>query len=438
MRNDDSSLLGWLGYRVPKEFTKARWLGSLIGVILVLLVFLLIVGIFTRLAQSILFSKEIPNIRDAGLALAAVVGFPFIVWRSVVAHRQVETARDELFNDKLNEAIESLHARYQVTERQGDDGYVDIWKDDIIKRNGAIDRLEALAIERPFEAPRIARTLCVHLRELTREHRPETPPEGATPDGIRHWAQNLQVKRSDMESAAQVLGRLSEKTGIPPKDLAIDLSGVNLQAMRLEHLNFEHAILNDCHLDGALLNGAKLNGAKLNGAKLNEATLNNAKLNEAKLNEAELNGARLIWAELNEARLNGAKLRQAHLNEAELNRAKLFGTELNEVEFGGAELNGAKLNRARLHWATFDKSIDLKDAETTASALRSVNLSDAEYVTEFVKSAFGDRSVILPDDVPFPIDRWPDAKLDNETYQEEYRRFLSDPDAYIPPQHRND
>ncbi|NRP12512.1 Secreted effector protein PipB2 [Aliiroseovarius sp. xm-d-517] len=320
--------------------------------------------------------------------LGATVALPFTIIRLRLTNEQNRHAENVLLNTKLNEAIESLHARYQVTERQGDDGYVDIWKDDIIKRNGAIDRLENLAIKHPEEAPRIARTLCVYLRELTRDHRPETPPEGATPDGIRHWAQNLQVKRSDMETAAQVLGRLSEKAGIPPKDLAIDLSGVNLQAMRLDRLNFEHAILNACHLDGARLNWTELNGARLNGAKLNGAMLNGA----------ELNGARLNWAELNGAKLNGAELNGAMLNGAELN---------------GAELNGAMLNKF-------------------------TDLRDAEYVTEFVKSAFGDRSVILPDDVPFPIDRWPDAELDNETYQDEYARFRENPDAYIPPQHRND
>ncbi|UWP91296.1 pentapeptide repeat-containing protein [Aliiroseovarius crassostreae] len=317
--------------------------------------------------------------------LGATVALPFTIIRLRLTNEQTRHAENVLFNTKLNEAVESLHARYQVTKRTRKDGYVDIWKDDIIKRNGAIDRLEALAIERPSEAPRIARTLCMYLRELTREYPAQTPPEAHK---IWNWAQNLQVKRSDMETAAQVLGRLSEKTGIPPKNLAIDLTGVNLQAMRLDHLNFEHAILNDCHLDGARLNAVKLNEAALNGAMLN--------------------GARLNWAEVNKADLNQAQLHEAQLH--------------------GAQLHGAKLNNPT----------DLKDAQAKASSLRSVNLSHVQHVAEFITSAFGDRSVILPDDVPFPDTRWPDAELNDETYRQEYRRFLKNPDAYIPPQHRND
>ena len=367
--------------------------------------------------------------------LGATVALPFTIIRLRLTNEQTRHAENVLFNTKLNEAVESLHARYQVTERQGKDHYVDIWKDDIIKRNGAIDRLETLAIERPEEAPRIARTLCVYLRELTREYPAQTPTEAHK---IWNWAQNLQVKRSDMETAAQVLGRLSEKAGVPPKDLAIDLSGVNLQAMRLEHLNFEHAILNACHLDGARLNGAELNEAKLNGAELNGAQLNGAKLKVAELNFAKLNKADLNQAQLHEAQLHGAQLNWAGLLGAELKVAKLNFAKLNGANLFAAKLNGAELIGAQLHGAKLNNPTDLKDAQATTSSLRSVNLSHVQHVAEFVKSAFGDRSVILPDDVPFPIDRWPDAKLDDATYQEEYRRFLSDPDAYIPPQHRND
>ena len=89
--------------------------------------------------------------------LAAVVAFPFTVIRLRLtaeqnqnAAKQTQNALDVLFNNKLNEAVESLHSRYQVTIDEKD-----IWKDDIIRRNGAIDRLEALAVERPYEAPRI-------------------------------------------------------------------------------------------------------------------------------------------------------------------------------------------------------------------------------------------------------------------------------------------
>ncbi|MBU0643346.1 MAG: pentapeptide repeat-containing protein, partial [Alphaproteobacteria bacterium] len=279
-------------------------------------------------------------------ALTAVLGgliaLPFTALRLKHTATQTRHAADVLFNEKLNDANTDLHARYQTTEKQEDGTYVDIWKDDIVRRNGAIDRLEALAVEDPSFAPRIARILCVYLKEMSSEHRAEEMPQGLYGVAIRDWARGLTVKRSDMETAAQVLGRLHDKTGVPAKDLAIDLSRVNLQAMRLSELNFEHATMN----------GVKLNGAELSGASLNGDT-------------------------------------------------------------------------------------DLTAVHATGAALRAVNLKGVPKLEDLVTSAFGDASVILPDDIKHLVkDTWPDEELDDKEYHEEWNRFAKELKAYVPPQRR--
>ena len=435
MQDKNDTFLNWIGYQLPKDFTKARWLGGLLGIILVLFVTILVVGIVTQLLRAVFLADTIPNIRDVGLAFAAIIGFPFIVWRSLVAHRQVETSRDELFNTKLNEAIDSLHAQRQITIRDpkhmlaprttiGDEAnetLIDVWEDDIIKRNGAIDRLESLAVGRPSEAPRIARTLCVYLRELTREYPAEAAPENATPEEIRDWADELKVKRSDMETAAQVLGRMYEKTGVTPEDLAIDLSDVNLQAMRLNSLNFEHAQMNNAFLDGAKLNRAELNGARLDGAKLNGAELYEAKVIGVRFNDAFLNCAILC----------GTDLSEMIFNHTELTGADLCGTTLYWANF-----NGTPLRHAMICYANIDCLTEFNISDATGLALKSVDLSKVPNIAEFINSAFGDASVILPKGVARPKS-WPDQDLDDETYQEEWTLFKEAPDAYIPPQNRS-
>ncbi len=344
-------------------------------------------------------------------ALTAVLGgliaLPFTALRLKHTATQTRHAADVLFNEKLNDANTDLHARYQTTEKQEDGTYVDLWQDDIIRRNGAIDRLEALAVEDPSFAPRIARILCVYLREMSSEHRAEEMPQGLQGVAIRDWARGLTVKRSDMETAAQVLGRLHDKTGVSPENLAIDLSRVNLQAMRLSELNFEHATMN-----GVKLNGAELSGAKLNRAELNGAELNFAELNFAELNGAELYGAELNWAKLNLAKLNGAKL-------------------------DWAKLNGAKLNFAELIGASLNGDTDLTAVHATGAALRAVNLKDVPNLEDLVTSAFGDASVILPDGIKHLVkDTWPDEELDDKEYHEERNRFAKELKAYVPPQRR--
>lgn len=90
-------------------------------------------------------------------ALTAVLGgliaLPFTALRLKHTATQTRHAANVLFNEKLNDANTDLHARYQTTEKQEDGTYVDLWQDDIIRRNGAIDRLEALAVEDPSFAP---------------------------------------------------------------------------------------------------------------------------------------------------------------------------------------------------------------------------------------------------------------------------------------------
>jgi hypothetical protein len=286
--------------------------------------------------------------------LGAMVALPFTALRLKHTAAQTQHAANVLFNEKLNDANNDLHARYQTSEKQ-ENGYIDVWKDDIIRRNGAIDRLEALAVERPAMAPRIARMLCVYLREMTRDHPAEKMPEGLTVEEIWKWANGLKVQRSDMETAAQVLGRLHELTQVPVEDLAIDLTGVNLQAMQLSALNFEQATLERAAMDGVELNRAILNRAILNGAILNRAI--------------------------------------------------------------------------------FNEETNLRAVHATAAALRSVNLKDVPNLDGLVKSAFGDASVILPDDIkPLVKDKWPDHELDYLEYTKEWERFKKDPDAYVPPQ----
>jgi uncharacterized protein YjbI with pentapeptide repeats len=273
--------------------------------------------------------------------LGALVALPFTVYRLKLTTEQNRHNENVLFNEKLHQANNDLHAMRQVT-KEGET----IWEDDIIRRNGAIDRLEALAVERPAMAPRIGRILCVYVKELSRDYRAAPAPKDL--DMIVKWSRSLTVKRSDMQSATQALGRMPERTGVPPATLAIDLCHANLQAMDLHGLNFQQAQLDFCNLDGA--------------------NLYETKLNEAKLNVAKLKGAILIRAELNR-------------------------TELNRTELNGAKLNGSILIEAILDGVVFDMETELTSVSLDGAALRNVDLSGFPEMLNALKLAFGDASV---------------------------------------------
>ena len=78
--------------------------------------------------------------------LGAVVALPFTLIRLSLNRQQVDTALEALTNDKMNTAVDDLHAQRQITKwknKIASNG----WEDDITRRNGAIDRFLGLVQE---------------------------------------------------------------------------------------------------------------------------------------------------------------------------------------------------------------------------------------------------------------------------------------------------
>lgn len=198
----------------------------------------------------------------AGLTavLGAVVALPFTVIRLRLSHRQSQIAQAALFNTKITEAAADLHAMRQVSKEVGEK-WETVWEDDITRRNAAIDRLEGLVRENPSEAGRVSRLLSFYIRELSRRLPAkevilsDNPEVGGIP---------IHPVRTDMQAAAQVLGRLNSKFDLPP----IDLREANLQGFDLGGLDFQNARLDRARLEWCNLEKANLSFAGLKGASL--------------------------------------------------------------------------------------------------------------------------------------------------------------------------
>ncbi len=280
--------------------------------------------------------------------LGAVVALPFTLMKVNLTREANETATEALFNDKLNAATEDLHAM-----RQRWDGEQNIWEDDITRRNAAIDRLEGLANERPDIAPRISRQLSVYVRELSHDVPAEYAPDEATPDELNMWTFQLEVQRSDMESAVQVLGRLKKISDVNPKWITIDLRKSNLQGFDLQNLK----------LDAANFSGAMLQGARLNNTDMKDSDLS--------------------WAGM-----QGTFLHRAVLQRADLKWSK----------FQGAILAGT----------SFSKSTKLDTTDFSGSLFVNVDFTSTDISHLQISSGFGDASVRLPNDCTPDSDNWPE------------------------------
>ncbi|MDK3074129.1 pentapeptide repeat-containing protein [Sedimentitalea sp. JM2-8] len=273
------------------------------------------------------------------------------------AERQATATEEALFNDKINSAADDLHARREIRRKKKMDDAEELGfiEDDIVRRVTAIDRLEALAQERPEEAPRIARLLCVYLRQLSK---------GIGPDHEEH-------PRADMEAAAQAIGRMKKIEGVDPDTVEIDLRMANLAGFDLRDLVFDDATLQD----------AEMIGADLRGASFRRANLQVCKLVKAQLNHADMTDAKLGYANLKRARLANARMQ----------RAILSSVDLREVDLAETGLQGALLSSIDL-----DNGTGLQSARLRGSAMWMFDLTRAKHLTSLsLDEVFGDASVTL-------------------------------------------
>ena len=299
-----------------------------------------------------------PSQTRAGLAfgtlLAAILGAPFIIWRSWIAAKQTAVAEESLFNDKINAAATDLAARRTVTRTIGRGAKMQVLseeEDDLVTRAAAIDRLEGLAleaIERDDYPPaqRIARMLSIYLQELSRAYPPQDPPKDAELEALREWAKSLTPIRPDMHRAAQSLGRINPNDETKRKDF--DPSNIDLRRCNLQ--GFDLHLLTLC---GTNLSGSKLHGAWLFLTQFEGANLSNAALHGTDLSLAQMRGANLSRTQLVAAKLVDAPMQGAKLHYAELQQANLEGINARGANFHGAQLQGSFLEAAQLQGASF-------------------------------------------------------------------------------------
>lgn len=266
-KNKPKDLLDWLCINNLCNFVVARPLGGVAAATLVLLYLLALAAAFKILCGAIFLeaSDNTGNL-GTGALVVALLGAPFLIWSTLIKHRTLVLSETVLFNDKINAALEALCSRRQITEviTKGDDeSTLTKWEDDIVQRNGAIDRLEGLARERPSEVPRIAEMLSVYVRELSKTSAPPLDPDGV---GVKA----LKV-RTDIEKAVQTLGRLQDIPGVA-YPLKIDLREANMQRFDMQGLHFAEANMRLARMEGTNLSNARMNRTNLSFAKFDSGT----------------------------------------------------------------------------------------------------------------------------------------------------------------------
>ena len=98
-QRDNSDFRSWIGLKTKINVADLpAWMGGMVGAVLMLVGFglFLLVGatliklLYAVLSQGLNANPTSEDIRNLGLAAGAMIGIPFLIWRSVVAQKQVD------------------------------------------------------------------------------------------------------------------------------------------------------------------------------------------------------------------------------------------------------------------------------------------------------------------------------------------------------------
>jgi uncharacterized protein YjbI with pentapeptide repeats len=400
-------LIAWLGFTNTPNWSKARTLGGIAGMILTLFFLAAFVA-----AASVLFGtiRDVfartptgPNL-GAGALITALLGAPFLIWSTVIKHKSLGFQKEGHLTDRISKAVEQLGAEKTVKRTESE-----AILPNIEVRIGGILSLERIAqdstdYDHGRDHVRCMEILCAYIRENApaseaKDHsfgEWEPLPYDATDveraahlekrkarfgsyfivSKVDQWAQNLPEPRADVSLALRVLGRRTAKQrqaeacwgkdASPDAEWVFDLPCPSLpdaaddRATTAAELASYQVKLREwttkvdayagyrLDLRKTNLQRADLSDLILSGAKLQEARMERTNLWQARMEGANLSHARMERSNLWQARMEGANLSQARMEGASLSQARLEGAQLDQARLEGANLMNARLEGADL------------------------------------------------------------------------------------------
>lgn len=291
---DRHDLLAWLGLNGTPDFGRARPLGALVGLVLLVPFVLAIAAAFAILGSTLFGGNgNTGGNLGTGALVVALLSAPFLIWNTIIRHRALGFQKEGHVTDRISKAVEQLGAEKTVKGAlTGKDGKPLLGPDgrplvaegtrpNIEVRIGAILSLERIAqdsvsYDKGRDHLRVMEILCAYLRENAKAENLDPTPDLTT----------RKRPRIDIQTAIDVIGRRSHR------QVALEAS----QRFRLD--------LSDPDLDGCTLRNGKFAGA----------ILWRSRQEAADLTDCDLTGTQMQYSLLNFARFRDATLRGTNLD----------------------------------------------------------------------------------------------------------------------------
>jgi len=295
MNKKKPTLLDWLGLKSTLNFKSTQWFGKLLGfaliLVLVVLAMIAIFGLVYLLGALIGLGPYSGDptgaaIRNIGLLVVAVFGAPLLVWRSIVAQKQVDVSEQGQITDRINKAVEGLGTektvRKIVETPKVAKQTIDRTTPNLEVRIGAIYALERIAQDSLRDHIQIMEILCAYVRE----NAPAKSLEPTEPELTKRA-----VPRTDIQTAISVIGRRSQKQIDLEweRHFRLDLRSSDFSGVDFRNGDFSAAMLHNCRIEAAFFRNCKLVGSQFHASLLNYSEFFNAELQGTIFDHAIIN-----------------------------------------------------------------------------------------------------------------------------------------------------
>ena len=402
----------WFGFAEPFNWQKARSLGPLISVVATLIVgglFILAIAAAFKLLWTAVFG-EMPQDGFAKFGLTgiivAMIGAPFVVWRSVVAQKQVNVAEQGMITDRLNKAVEGLGAEKTVNKLGRDISYQidgEIFRDfefqneafelpknaaniqrtawsnftlntvNLEVRTGAIYALERISRDSLRDHIQIMEILCAYVRE-------NASCVELTPEVIPNVRAN---PRLDIQTIITVLGRRSKSGMAIERDsqYRLDLRSCDLSGVNFEKGNFSAALFQLSKFEYARFDKSELVGCKMYSANIRYASFWDTNLTGAALDHVTASPSNRFNS-LNRARLTGTCLFGADLSAVYMKSTLEKYPTIGSID---TKFSGFKETELAKHFEALDK-IEFIDASEELGRRKSLDVGGLNFWSPFDSS----------------------------------------------------
>lgn len=357
-----------------------------------------------------------------------MIGAPFVVWRSVVAQKQVDVAEQGLITDRLNKAIEGLGTEktlnklgrdisYQVSgklfrkfEFQGDNFEVPEHAQDLQPtawtnypvnvvnlevRLGAIYAMERIAQDSLRDHVQIMEILCAYVRENAPVRMARRSPHEVfdeltedTSDGqglsaeaaFQHSkykdADTLGIKPTEFDQ--ENLERWARQLPKPRLDIQAVLivigrrnaAQADLESQQGYKIDLRDSNLQFCQLigkfDDADFTQSRMDGAELQGS-----------FRDCEFVRSSLQATRAAAIDLSFSDLSAANLSAAFFGASDLSWCRLWSSKMRWTNFNGANLTATDWYRASPYHVYFHQ-----DADATHARFQNTDVTELKGIAE--------------------------------------------------------